>query len=171
MALKVGNLDVGLKGLLAILIAVSGAMAALLNKDVVAVAMTPILCSICVERRLNPLPFLRGFCFAANFASAATIIGSPQNMIVAQTLHLSFLCFMEAAAPPAVLGLPVIWIVIALCHRDRWELPAATRPAASFPSAVPARRPPHSISARRSRRGWSPPPSLLHLFSPTCRTC
>lgn len=166
-----GNLDVGLKGLLAILIAVSGAMAALLNKDVVAVAMTPILCSICVERRLNPLPFLRGFCFAANFASAATIIGSPQNMIVAQTLHLSFLCFMEAAAPPAVLGLPVIWIVIALCHRDRWELPAATRPAASFPSAVPARRPPHSISARRSRRGWSPPPSLLHLFSPTCRTC
>lgn len=122
VALKVGSFNVGPKGLLAILIAVSGLMAALLNKDVVAVAMTPIFCSICVERRLNPLSFLLGFCFAANFASAATIIGSPQNMIVAETLHLSFLGFMKAAAPPAILGLPVIWIVIVMCYRGRWRL-------------------------------------------------
>ncbi|MDR6955746.1 Na+/H+ antiporter NhaD/arsenite permease-like protein [Ancylobacter sp. 3268] len=129
VAVKVGNLDVGPKGLLAILIAVSGAMAALLNKDVVAVAMTPIFCSICVERRLNPLPFLLGFCFAANFASAATILGSPQNMIIAETLQLSFVDFMAAAAPPAMLGLPLIWIVIVLCYRGRWTLPNAVRPS------------------------------------------
>jgi len=130
VATKVGNLDVGPKALLAILIAVSGAMAALLNKDVVAVAMTPILCSICVERRLNPLPFLLGFCFAANFASAATILGSPQNMIVAETLGLSFVGFMGAAAPPAVLGLFVIWGVIAFCYRGRWALAVEARPSA-----------------------------------------
>ncbi len=130
VALKVGHLDVGPEGLLAILIAVSGAMAALLNKDVVAVAMTPIFCSICLERRLNPLPFLLGFCFAANFASATTILGSPQNMIIAETLRLSFLGFMAAAAPPAVLGLPVVWGVIVLCYRGRWTLPATRGPAA-----------------------------------------
>ncbi|MBS7544041.1 SLC13 family permease [Ancylobacter oerskovii] len=129
VAVKVGNLNVGPKGLLAILIAVSGAMAALLNKDVVAVAMTPIFCSICVERRLNPLPFLLGFCFAANFAAAATILGSPQNMIIAETLQLSFVDFMAAAAPPAMLGLPLIWIVIVLCYRGRWTLPNAVRPS------------------------------------------
>ncbi|MFK8251855.1 ArsB/NhaD family transporter [Ancylobacter terrae] len=140
VAVKVGSLNVGPRGLLAILIAVSGAMAALLNKDVVAVAMTPILCSICVERRLNPLPFLLGFCFAANFASAATILGSPQNMIIAETLQLSFVGFMAAAAPPALLGLPVIWIVIVLCYRGRWTLADDARPSAAgaTPVAAPA---------------------------------
>ncbi|MBB3772721.1 Na+/H+ antiporter NhaD/arsenite permease-like protein [Angulomicrobium tetraedrale] len=137
VAVKVGNLNVGPKGLLAILIAVSGAMAALLNKDVVAVAMAPIFCSICVERRLNPLPFLLGFCFAANFASAATILGSPQNMIVAETLHLSFGGFMAAAAPVAVLGLPVIWIVIVLCYRGRWELAGDAQPSTASVATAP----------------------------------
>lgn len=140
IAEKVGSLDVGPKGLLAILIAVSGVMAALLNKDVVAVAMTPIFCSICVQRRLNPLPFLLGLCFAANFASAATLLGSPQNMIVAETLQLSFLGFMAAAAVPAVLSLPVAWAVIVLCYRGRWtladEAPLSDGPAS--PAFTPA---------------------------------
>ncbi|QTL03971.1 transporter [Aquabacter sp. L1I39] len=127
---KIGGLNVGPKGLLAILIAVSGVMAALLNKDVVAVAMTPIFCAICIARRLNPLPFLLGLCFAANFASAATLLGSPQNMIVAETLQLSFLGFMAAAAPPAVLSLPVVWSVIALCYRGRWALTDTAQPPA-----------------------------------------
>lgn len=136
VAQKVGSIDVGPKGLLAILIAVSGVMAALLNKDVVAVAMTPVFCSICLKRRLNPLPFLLGFCFAANFASAATLIGSPQNMIVAEALDLSFVGFMRAAALPAVIGLPVIWAVIVLCYRGRWELSRVPAPAEAGTEAV-----------------------------------
>lgn len=141
VALKVGSLNVGPKGLLAILIVVSGIMAALLNKDVVAVAMTPIFCSICMERRLNPLPFLLGFCFAANFASAATILGSPQNMIVAETLQLSFVGFMEAAAPPALLGLPLIWVVIVLCYRGRWTLPDEGQASSNGAAAMVAEAP------------------------------
>ena len=129
VAVKVGNLKVGPKGLLAILIAVTAAMAALLNKDVVAVAMTPIFCSVCVARRLNPLPFLLAFCFAANFGSAATLLGSPQNMIVAETLELSFASFMAATALPAVLSLPLTWIVIVLFYRGRWRLSEETAPA------------------------------------------
>lgn len=140
IANKIGHLLVGPKGLLAILIAVSGVMAALLNKDVVAVAMAPILCTICLGRQLNPLPFLLGFCFAANFGSTATLLGSPQNMIVAETLNLSFVDFMVAAAPPAALSLPLIWVVIAMCYRGHWSLPDAARPtgasvAASAPDA------------------------------------
>ncbi|MCX5581162.1 SLC13 family permease [Kaistia terrae] len=136
VAQSVGSIDVGPKGLLAILIAVSGVMAALLNKDVVAVAMTPVFCSICLQRRLNPLPFLLGFCFAANFASAATLIGSPQNMIVAQALDLSFVGFMRAAALPALVGLPVIWVVIVLCYRGRWELSVVPDPVKTGTEAV-----------------------------------
>lgn len=140
VAQKVGSIDVGPKALLAILITVSGVMAALLNKDVVAVAMAPVFCSICLARRLNPLPFLLGFCFAANFGSAATLIGSPQNMIVAETLNLSFVGFMRAAALPAVLGLPVIWVIIVLCYRGRWDLSGvqSTVDAGTTTAAAPA---------------------------------
>jgi len=137
VAEKVGNLPVGPKGLLAILIAVTCVMSALLNKDVVAVAMAPVLCSICVQRRLNPLPFLLGFCFAANFSSALTIIGAPQYMIVAETLHLSFLGFTMASAPPILVALPVIWIVIVLSYRGRWELAGAPKPVADVADAPP----------------------------------
>lgn len=127
VAERVGNLAVGPLTLLAILIAVSAGMAALLNKDVVAVAMAPMFCRICLERKLNPLPFLLAFCFAANFGSCLTLIGSPQSMIIAETLHLSFVGFSRAAAPPALLGLPVIWLVLAWFYRGRWTLEQSPR--------------------------------------------
>lgn len=122
VAEKIGKLNVGPKQLLAIVIVVAGVLAALLNKDVIAVAMTPIFCTVCLQRRLNPLPFLLAFCFAANFASAATLTGSPQNMILAQALDLSFMEFLRAAAPPALLGLVLIWVVLVICYHGRWEL-------------------------------------------------
>ena len=52
--------------------------------------MAPLLVNACGARKLNPVPFLLALGFAANAGSVATIIGSPQNMIVA------------AAARPAV---------------------------------------------------------------------
>jgi len=134
VAQKIGALNVGPKQLLAIVIVVASVLAALLNKDVIAVAMTPVLCAVCVQRRLNPLPFLLAFCFAANFAAAATLTGSPQNMILAQTLGLSFVQFVRAAAPPALLGLPLIWVVLVYFYRGRWEL--AERSGTPSPAPV-----------------------------------
>ena len=84
--------------LLAILVGVAGGLSALLTNDVVVVAMTPLLVSITLSRGLNPVPFLLGFCFAANTGSAGTIIGSPQNMIAAQGLGISFNGFLRVAA-------------------------------------------------------------------------
>ncbi len=129
VAQMIGGLDVGPKKLLAIVILITSGLAALLNKDVVAVAMTPVLCTMCIKRRLNPLPFLLAFCFAANFASAATLIGSPQSMIIAETLNLSFVGFSRAATLPALLSLPIIWVVVVLCYRGRWELSAQANSA------------------------------------------
>ncbi|MFG1361361.1 ArsB/NhaD family transporter [Xanthobacter pseudotagetidis] len=124
-ARAVGAAKVGPQALLAIVIAVSASLSALLTNDVVVVAMTPIFCQICLARRLNPVPFLLAFCFAANVGSSATLIGSPQNMIAAETLHLSFLGFMKLAALPSLIGLPVIWLVLVLFYRGRWDLPGA----------------------------------------------
>lgn len=124
--------------LLAMLIAVSGTMAAFLTNDVVAVAMSPLLIAVTLSRGLNPIPFLLGFCFAANAGAAATIIGSPQNMIAAQKLHLSFAGVSEIAAWPALIALPIIWAVICFLYRGRWKLaarPVATAQADAMPAS------------------------------------
>lgn len=130
--------------LLAILIAVSGTMAAFLTNDVVAVAMTPLLISVTLSRGLNPIPFLLGFCFAANAGAAATIIGSPQNMIAAQKLDLSFAGVSEIAALPALVSLPIIWAVICLLYRGRWKW--TSRPGETVQTSTSAEAPEFSIA-------------------------
>ena len=122
LARKAASSNVSERALLAILIVVGGVMAAFLTNDVVAVSMCPLLLSITMARGLNPVPFLLGFCFAANTGAAGTIIGSPQNIIAAQKLNLSFAAVSEITAVPALLSLPVIWLVITYLYRDRWKL-------------------------------------------------
>ena len=112
--------------------------------------MTPLLVSITLSRGLNPVPFLLGFCFAANAGSAGTIIGSPQNMIAAEALGLSFNGFLRLAAPPAAAALPIVWAVIALLYRGRWQ----RRRTGGRHAIRRADRGP--ITPRRQRRPWSP---------------
>lgn len=127
-AAKVATLDVKPPVLLAILVAVAGLLSAVLTNDVVVVAMTPLLVAITLSRRLNPVPFLLAFCFASNTGSAGTIIGSPQNMIAAQGLGLSFTGFLGVAGLPALVSLPVVWAVVAFLYRNTWHLPSSTAP-------------------------------------------
>lgn len=134
-AMKVSMLKVSNPLLLAILIVVSGALSSLLTNDVV-VAMTPLLISLTMARKLNPIPFVLGFCFAANTGSAGTLIGSPQNMIIAQELNLSFVELMKVAGIPAVLSLVLVWAVLTFLYRNRWELKEATKGVASTNSSV-----------------------------------
>lgn len=135
-ARRMGALDVGPPALLAILVGVGGALSALLTNEVVMVAMTPLLVSVTLSRGLDPVPFLLGFCFAANAGAAGTIIGGPQNMIAAQGLGVSFDGFMRVALPPALASLPVVWGVVALLHRGKWRLDgAAAAPTAAAPPA------------------------------------
>jgi len=124
LAQRVAIMPVSPPMLLAILIVVGGVLAAVLTKDVVMVAMTPLLVSITMARKLNPVPFLLAFCFGVNTGSVGMISGSPQNMIVAQGLGLSFSGFIRVAALPALLSFPVVWAVVAFMYRGRWALPA-----------------------------------------------
>lgn len=119
---KVATLPISPPALLGVLIFVSGFMSSLLTNDVVVVAMTPLLVTITMARKLNPVPFLLAFCFAANAGSASTLIGSPQNMIIAERLGLSFNQFIIAAGLPALLSLPMIWGIVGWLYRGRWLL-------------------------------------------------
>lgn len=132
-AARAARLDVGPKTLLAVFILVSASLSAFLTNDVVVLAMTPLLLAVTLERGFNPAPFLLAFCFAANTGAAGTAIGSPQNMILAEGLRLSFTSFAKATLSPAILSLPIVWLVLAFAYRGRWflrgALPAATGPA------------------------------------------
>jgi len=108
------------EALLAVIIVAVGALSAFLTNNVVAVAMAPLLVNACGARKLNPVPFLLALGFAANAGSVATIIGSPQNMIVAQRLDLPFVAFTLATIVPSLFALLVIWGVLVQRYRGQW---------------------------------------------------
>ena len=108
-------------GLLALLIGVVGLLSALLANDIVCLAMAPILTAGCARRGRDPIPYLLALAAAANVGSAATLIGNPQNMLIGQSLHLSFRGYLSDALVPSVIGLALVWGVIAWRFRGRWQ--------------------------------------------------
>lgn len=136
-AQKVASLKVSPAVLLAVFVVVSGLLSSILTNDVVVVAMTPLLVSITLARGLNPIPFLLAFCFAANAGSVGTLIGSPQNMIAAQALDVSFVELLKVAGVPALVSLPIVWSVVALIYRGKWTLARGTGAAPTAQAAVP----------------------------------
>jgi Na+/H+ antiporter NhaD/arsenite permease-like protein len=117
---RLGSMDVSPGCFLALLIGCAGFLSALLANDIVCLAMTPVLVEICARRNLDPVPFLLALVCAANVGSAATLIGNPQNMLIGQTLHLSFPAYLIDAGVPALLGLASVWAVVNLRARGRW---------------------------------------------------
>lgn len=108
--------------LLGVLIAVVALLSAVFSNDIVCLAIAPVLVDACMRRKLDPVPFLLGLACAANIGSAATLIGNPQNMLIGQTLHLSFGAYAVEAAVPVLVGLLLTWVVIVICVRGQWQL-------------------------------------------------
>lgn len=120
------HMNTGPKGLLGLVVLTAGTLSAVLTNDVVCLAMTPILVEGCIQRRLDPVPFLLGLACASNIGSAATLIGNPQNILIGQALSLYFGKFLIDAGLPAAVGLALTWVIIERQYRGRWEL---TRPS------------------------------------------
>ncbi len=121
---RLERLKVGPVLFLGILVGLSGFLGALLTNDVICLAMAPILIDVCRERRLNPTPYLLALACSTNAASTGTIMGSPQNMLIGESLNLSFRTFLLDVGPSVLLSVLVIWGSIALLYRGRW---ASTR--------------------------------------------
>ena len=120
-------------GLLALVIAAAGGLSALLANDIVCLAMAPVLIEVCASRRLDPIPFLLALACAANVGSAGTLIGNPQNMLIGQTLQLSFAGYLLDGGVPALLGLGIVWLAIWLVYRARWMRETSAAPVESPP--------------------------------------
>jgi len=111
--------------LLGALIFVVAGLAAVFSNDIVCLAIAPVLIDACRTRRLDPVPFLLALACAANIGSAATLIGNPQNMLIGETLRLSFASYFVEAIAPVLVGLIVTWGLILQQAGGRWEGAAA----------------------------------------------
>ncbi len=121
VTLEVVDLRVSPPALLALVIAVIGALSAVFSNDVICLAVAPVLADACLARRLDPVPYLLGLACAANVGSAATLIGNPQNMLIGQTLGLSFSGYSLEALGPVLLGLAATWGILVWQTRGRWR--------------------------------------------------
>jgi len=130
---RVAALPLAEPWLLGALIFVAGMLSAVFSNDIVCLAMTPVVARLCIERRLDPLPFLVGLACAANIGSAATLIGNPQNMLIGSVLQLHFADYLWRALPAVVLGLLALWGWLVFAPR-RATLPP---PAAPSDAALP----------------------------------
>ncbi len=94
-------------------ILVTALLSAVLTNDVVCFALTPLLAASLLASKRPPLPYLLALACASNIGSALTPIGNPQNILIAQTLHLPFLPFVLACAVPVVLSLGALYLFMA----------------------------------------------------------
>jgi Na+/H+ antiporter NhaD/arsenite permease-like protein len=118
---KLAGLALSPASLLGVLIGVSAVLSAVFSNDIVCLAMAPLLVEACLRRGLAPVPFLLALACASNIGSAATLIGNPQNMLIGQTMRLSFDGYFLDAIVPVALGLVLCWGLIAWQTKGKWE--------------------------------------------------
>jgi Na+/H+ antiporter NhaD/arsenite permease-like protein len=116
--------------LLGALIFVVAGLAAVFSNDIVCLTVAPVLIDTCRTRKLDPVPYLLALACASNIGSAATLIGNPQNMLIGESLHLSFCGYLRDAAVPVIAGLIVTWVMLA--RRARTPGPGVEAVAAAL---------------------------------------
>ncbi len=103
--------------LLAAVVFASGALSALFVNDTVCLVFTPVLIAVARARGQNPVPYLLALATASNIGSVATIVGNPQNMLIASLSRITYVEFARALSPVAIAGLAIDTAIIALVWR------------------------------------------------------
>jgi Na+/H+ antiporter NhaD/arsenite permease-like protein len=112
------------KGLLLVVILLSGVLSAFLVNDIVCIALTPLVLQITRKLKFDPVPHLIGLATAANIGSTGTITGNPQNMIIGVQSHIPYLHFALRLMPVALIGLAIDYLVVLLVYRTALVAPA-----------------------------------------------
>lgn len=107
--------------LLALIIFSSGLLSALFLNDTIVIMFTPLILSVVLSLKRNPIPYLVALATSANVGSVATIVGNPQNMIIGIFSKISFTQFAIKLTPIALIGLTIIWIVIVLIYKSEFR--------------------------------------------------
>lgn len=105
------------RALLWLVVLSAGALSALFMNDTVCLMLTPILVRVTRRLGLPPAPYLIALATAANIGSTCTIIGNPQNALIAVRSGIGFLPFLGALGPVAAVGLVAAGLLLSFLHR------------------------------------------------------
>ena len=109
----------------------SGLVSALFVNDTACLLLTPLVLEVAIAMRRNPVPYLLAVAMGSNLGSVATIVGNPQNMLVASFSRISYARFLIVLLPVAVAGLALGGFLLSwLFRRDLAgdaELPVTER--------------------------------------------
>jgi Na+/H+ antiporter NhaD/arsenite permease-like protein len=144
--------------LLILTVVVAGGLSAVLANDVIAFAMTPVLCEGLRRRGLDPRPYLIALAAATNAGSAATVIGNPQNIFISQLGKLDFGRFLWLCGPPALAAMGAVVLVTWFVWRRRFE--TTPQPSGIDETPVPLAR-----DRRQFVKGLIGVGALLALFA------
>jgi len=90
----ISNKSLTPKKLLWLLSISDGCLSALFTNDTMCIALTKTICYVCTQRGFHPGPQMVAIAMAANLGSAATLIGNPQNAIIAAISGVPFAKFL-----------------------------------------------------------------------------
>jgi Na+/H+ antiporter NhaD/arsenite permease-like protein len=109
----------GIAMLLGLTVAIGGGLSAALANDILIVSFLPLLIAGARSRGLDPRPLVMALAAATNAGSAATLIGNPQNIVIASLGRLEFWTFLTIGAVPAIFTLVVVFFVVWLQWQNR----------------------------------------------------
>jgi Na+/H+ antiporter NhaD/arsenite permease-like protein len=92
-------------------------LSALFMNDTICLMLTPVVIRVTRRLGLPTVPFLVALVTAANIGSSATILGNPQNALIAVRSGIGFLEFAHALLPVAAAGLLVDGILLSILYR------------------------------------------------------
>ena len=89
------------------------------SNDIVILTLTPFICFLCKNIKVNPIPYLIGEFMAANTYSMMLIIGNPTNIYLATSETISFLEYVKIMFLPTILsGAVEVLLIILVFHKS-----------------------------------------------------
>jgi len=125
------------------LMLVTAGLSAFLNHDIVCYVLAPVIAAALLRRQLNPVPFLVALAIASNLGAAATLVGNPQDMMIAQVAGLDFGRYALWCVAPVLFALGCAYAIIWALSRHHLAI-GVLAPASGTSTVYPFDRP-HAI--------------------------
>jgi Na+/H+ antiporter NhaD/arsenite permease-like protein len=144
--------------LLALTVLVGGGLSAVLANDILIITIAPLLIAGAQSRGLDPRPFAIALAMSTNAGSAATMIGSPQNILLGAMGRLDFWTFLVLCGVPALFALVTVFTVVWIQWHRR--LQSGEPPPATSPTLIT-----HPFDRNQTIKGVVALIALLLLFA------
>ncbi|MGD1086114.1 MAG: SLC13 family permease [Verrucomicrobiota bacterium] len=116
---------------LLVLMVVTAGLSAFLNHDIVCFVFVPVVGAALLRKGLNPIPFLVALALSSDIGSAATIVGSAQDMMIGEVAHLDFGRYILWSLVPVLAALGAAYGIIWLMSSKNIQAASSARAASA----------------------------------------